>query len=50
MPNSIDEPSKDDFISAIIKTIPKQATKHDLAVSGAVYLAAKAIKRELKKR
>jgi hypothetical protein len=50
MPNFIDEPSKDEFISAIIKTIPKQATKHDVAVAGAVYLAARAVKRELKNR
>ena len=50
MPNSIDEPSRDDFISAIIKTIPAQATKRDLMVSGAVYLAARAVKRELKRK
>lgn len=50
MPNFIDEPSKDDFIMAIVKSIPQQATKRDLTVAGAAYVATKVIKRELKKR
>jgi hypothetical protein len=50
MPNSIDEPSKDDFIMAIVKNIPQKATKHDLIVSGLAYGAVKAISRGPKKK
>lgn len=50
MPNHIDKPSANAFIEAIVKNVPKQATKQDLDRAGAEYIAAKVVKRVIAKK